>query len=151
MMILRRFVLLAITCFLLTPAARAATFHLDADSGNDSRSGLSPDQAWKTLERANSQEFTPGDQLLLQTDTTYKGQLKPKGTGAVVDGQPRPVTIGSYGTGRLPRIEAEGRYLDALLLRNTEFWEVQNLEVTNLGTNRQPWQTGVRIATDGFG
>ena len=41
--------------------------------------------------------------------------------------------------------------LDTLLLRNVEFWEVQDLEITNLGTNREPWRTGVRIVTDGFG
>jgi hypothetical protein len=150
MMILRRS-LLAISFLVLAAAARAATFHIDSNSGNDSRSGLSPDQAWKTLERANTQLFEPGDQLLLKAGTTYKGQLKPKGAGAIVDGRPLPVTIGNYGKGPLPRIEAEGKYLDALLLRNTEFWEVQNLEITNLGTNRQPWQTGLRIVTDGFG
>jgi hypothetical protein len=40
---------------------------------------------------------------------------------------------------------------DTLLLRNVEFWEVQDLEITNLGTNRAPWRTGVRVVTDGFG
>ena len=32
-----------------------------------------------------------------------------------------------------------------------EFWEISDLEITNLGTNRAPWRTGVRIVTDGFG
>src|SRR5215831_10844668 len=152
MIILRRLVLLGITCVLLKLDARAAAFYLDAEIGNDARTGLSPDQAWKTLERANDQVFKPGDQLLLKAGTVYKGQLKPQGSGAIVNGRPLPVTIGSYGKGRSPRIDAEGKYLDALLLRNTEFWEVQNLEITNLSiTNRQPFQTGVRIVTDGFG
>ena len=32
-----------------------------------------------------------------------------------------------------------------MLLRNGEFWDVQDLEITNLGTNREPWRTGVRV------
>ena len=79
--------------------------------------------------------------------TRYVGQLKPQGSGT----EPAPIMIEKFGEGAAPRIDAEGKYLDALLLRNVEFWEVQDLELTNLGTNREPWRTGVRVVTDGFG
>jgi hypothetical protein len=68
-----------------------------------------------------------------------------------VDGNPVPIRLGKYGEGSRPRIDGEGLVLDTLLLRNVEFWEVADLEITNLGTNRVPWRTGVRIVADGFG
>jgi nitrous oxidase accessory protein NosD len=61
------------------------------------------------------------------------------------------ITLGKYGDGPLPRIDGEGQVLDTLLLRNIEFWEVSDLEITNRGTNRAPWRTGVRVVSDGFG
>jgi hypothetical protein len=129
----------------------AASYHLDSQAGDDTFSGTAPDRSWRSLERANAFVFQPGDRLLLKAGTRYVGCLKPQGSGALVAGQTVPILIDLYGEGPLPRIEAEGRALDALLLRNVEFWEVRNLELTNLGTNRQPWRTGVRIVSDGFG
>ncbi len=64
---------------------------------------------------------------------------------------PVPIMLGKYGDGPRPRIDGEGKVLDTLLLRNVQLWEVQDIEITNLGTNREPWRTGVRIVTDGFG
>jgi len=133
------------------PPLNAATYRVDSQSGDDTHSGMSPEQAWKSLESVNAHTFQGGDQILFKAGTRYVGQLKPQGSGQLVDGQPRPIVIGRFGSGAQPRIDAEGRHLDAVLLRNVEFWELQDLEITNLGTNRQPWQTGVRIVSDGFG
>src|SRR5262245_56796484 len=132
-------------------AANAETYYVDSESGKDSNAGNVSDQPWKTLDRVNQQTFQPGDRLLFKAGTTYRGQLKPQGGGAMVNDKPVMATIGQYGAGPRPRIDGEGQHLDALLLRNVELWEVQDLEITNLGTNRQPWQTGVRIVADGFG
>jgi hypothetical protein len=129
----------------------AATFHVDSEAGDDSRSGLSPELAWRSLAQVNAHAFQPGDQILFKAGTRYAGQLKPQGSGNLVDGKPRPIVVGKYGVGARPRLDGQGRVLDVLLLRNVEFWEVQDLDITNLGTNREPWRTGVRIVTDGFG
>ncbi len=129
----------------------AVTCHVDADSGDDARDGTSPAQAWKTLGRVNSHIFQPGDRLLLKAGSRFTGQLQPQGSGAVVDGKTVPIRIGKYGDGPLPRIDGGGEYPDTLLLRNVEFWEISDLEISNRGTNRAPWRTGVCVATDGFG
>ncbi len=131
--------------------ARATTFYVDSVAGDDAHNGSSRGQAWKTLDAVNAQNFHPGDQILFKAGTHYTGQLKPQGSGALIDGKPAPIAIGRYGHGPNPRLDGEGRFLDTLLLRNVEFWEVQDLEITNLGTNRVPSRTGVRLATDGFG
>jgi len=126
-------------------------FHVDADSGDDARSGTEPENAWRTLARVNQETFQPGDRLLFKAGTRYRGRLNPQGSGKLVKGQPRPIRLGKYGEGPLPRIDGQGEVLDTLLLRNVEFWEVADLEITNLGTNRAPWRTGVRVVSDGFG
>ena len=129
----------------------ATTYHVDSQRGDDSNRGVSIGQAWRTLERINAQVFQPGDQLWFRAGSRFIGQLRPQGSGALEGGEPVPIVIGKYGDGSLPRIDGEGQVLDTLLLRNVEFWEVSDLEITNLGTNREPWRTGVRVVTDGFG
>jgi hypothetical protein len=135
----------------LSPCMRAETFYVDSQSGDDVRSGTSAKHAWKTLERVNAQVFQAGDKILFKAGTCYVGQFKPQGSGKLVDGKPVIIVAGRYGRGPLPRIDAEGRQLDAVLLRNIEFWEIEDLEITNLGTHREPWRTGVHIVSDGFG
>ncbi len=136
---------------LILVSAGAASYFVDGKSGDDDRSGTSVGQAWKSLERVNANSFQPGDQLLFKAGSRFTGQLHPKGSGKMDGDKPVPITLGKYGDGPLPRIDGEGKFLDALLLRNVEFWEVSDLEITNLGTNREPWRTGVRVVTDGFG
>jgi len=125
----------------------AAVYHLDGDLGADQNSGLSPAQAWHSLDRVNRHVFQPGDQLLIKCGTRYAGQLAPQGSGS----EGKPIRLGRYGEGERPRIEGRGAVLDALLMRNIEFWEVEGLEITNQGEKRVPWRTGVRVVTDGYG
>jgi hypothetical protein len=127
--------------------AAAANYYVNSQSGNDGRDGTSRALAWRTLARVNQQIFQPGDWILLKAGTHYPGQLAPRGSGATN----HPICIGKYGFGALPRLEGEGKVPDTVLLRNVEFWDVRDVEITNLGTNREPWRTGVRIATDNFG
>ncbi|HLP75369.1 MAG TPA: right-handed parallel beta-helix repeat-containing protein, partial [Candidatus Paceibacterota bacterium] len=142
---------LALALCAFTFLARAETYYIDSRSGDDASSGKAKRQAWKTLARVNQEMFRPGDRILFKAGTRYTGQLRPQGSGTIGNGKAKPIVIASYGGKELPRIDAEGKYPDALLLRNVEFWEVQDLEITNLGENREPWRTGVRVASDGFG
>jgi hypothetical protein len=141
----------ALLAILSTAAAHAASYHIDPAGGDDKSPGTSPETAWKSLERANAHIFKPGDQLLLKAGARFTGSLRPQGSGSVVDGKPKPILLGKYGEGPRPRIDGEGRTLDTLLLRNVEFWQVRDLEITNQGPQRAPWRTGVRIVSDGFG
>jgi hypothetical protein len=129
----------------------AATFHVDADVGDDQALGESAAAAWRSLERVNRQVFRPGDALLFRSGGRWAGQFRPQGSGAETNGLIQAITVGRYGDGLRPRIDGEGRFLDTVLIRNVEFWEIADLEITNLGTNRQPFQTGVRIVGDGLG
>ena len=125
----------------------AAIYHLDSLGGDDAASGLSPALAWRSLEKANSTVLQPGDQLLFKAGARWSGQLAPKGGG---DSTAR-VSIGRYGDGPLPRIDGDGKHLDAVLLKNISFVEMADLEITNLGAKPAPWRTGISIIADGIG
>jgi len=147
----RRAVALLFLAATLVQAA-AAPYYVDSDSGDDTHDGSSPTQAWKSLDPVNTHVFQPGDQLLLKAGTHYTGQLKPQGSGKPSDdSHPQSILLGMYGHGAKPRIDGNGEFRDTLFLRNVEFWDVQDLEITNLGTNRQPSRTGVRVVADGVG
>ena len=45
--------------------------------------------------------------------------------------QNHPIMVDKYGDGAKPLNETEGNFSEALLIKNVEFWNVQNLECTN--------------------
>ena len=121
-------------------------FYVDSVAGDDTRSGISPDSAWKSLSKVNGTVFSPGDKILFKAGSTWEGQLWPKGSGR--DGF--PITIDKYGDGPKPIIHCEGEAEDAVLLKNQEYWEIQNLEITNTGAGEAK-RRGVHVASIDYG
>jgi hypothetical protein len=122
-------------------------FYVDAINGNDAHTGRSPKQAWKTLAKVNAHVFEPGDQLLFKAGTEQVGQLKIQGAGA----KGRLITIDRYGKGPKPRISANGLHQAALLLYNTQYIAVNNLDISNKGESRQAKRYGVQVEIADFG
>jgi hypothetical protein len=113
-------------CLLLlgpTLTALGATYYVDSAAGNDSAPGTSRNAPWKTLEKVNATVLRPGDSVLFKSGSVWAGQLAPRGSGSAGS----PVVIDSYGRGSLPRIDAEGRFDDAVRLYNIQFIELHNL------------------------
>jgi hypothetical protein len=128
-------------------APGSTIYYLDSSAGNDANSGTSPADAWKSLERVNNTVFAPGNRILFKAGSRFEGRLNPRGSGA----EGSPVVVDSYGEGEKPLIEAEGKYNEALLLKNQQYWEVNNLALTNTGSTRQTFRFGVRIMAWDFG
>lgn len=126
--------------------AAGNTYYVDYGKGNDRNRGTSPDRPWKTLAAVNTHDFVPGDKILFRAGTNYVGLFKPKGSGA----QGSPIIVDMYGQGPKPRIDGKG-IQDTILLENIEYWQFNNLEVTNLGPTRADWRTGVRISANNCG
>ncbi|WP_082673090.1 cadherin-like beta sandwich domain-containing protein [Paenibacillus senegalimassiliensis] len=104
------------------------TYYVDDVGGNDSYTGTSEDQAWRTLERVNQFVFQPGDQILLRSGGIWEEQtLAPKGSGQANS----PIRIDRYGIGDKPKIATKGKYNDALTLHNQQYWEIRNLNISN--------------------
>ena len=101
-------------------------YHVDALHGDDSASGWAA-APWRSLERANRQVFAPGESLLFKAGCRWQGQLVPQGSGS----DAHPICIGRYGEGPLPVIDMGAATGAAILLRDQEFWEIRNLEITS--------------------
>lgn len=133
------------SCILLgLSGASAADYHFDASKGDDSAAGTSPDQAWRSLEKAQTIALKPGDSLLLKAGERWSGQIKLKGGGT----PEAPVKIASYGEGSRPRIDGEGKVPAAVFLENIECIEVRDLELTNLGATRKSGRFGIQIKNE---
>ncbi len=122
----------------------AKVYYIDAKEGADDGDGLSPKTAWKSLERANTATFSPGDKILFKAGDEWMGQLHPKGSGSTE----KPILISSYGNGKKPVIAGNGVDNGTIYLYNQEFWTINNLEVTNYnlmeqgGQSLEKWETG---------
>ncbi len=100
---------------------------VDSEMGNDAADGLSPANAWKTLERANSETLQPGDSLCFRSGGSWTGQLAPRGSGS----DSASIVIDRYGSGAMPKIAAGPGDLQAVLLMNQQYIELNHLELTN--------------------
>ena len=54
---------------LVTCVYAGNTYHIDALVGDDVNTGLSPIQAWQSLDKVNSQVFLPGDRMRFKSGT----------------------------------------------------------------------------------
>ncbi|MEU4157889.1 carboxypeptidase regulatory-like domain-containing protein [Actinoplanes sp. NPDC026670] len=132
---LRRFTAVAVAAILTTTPmaapARAeptgATYYVDAVAGDDTDTGLTSANAWRTLDQVNRTAFQPGDRILLRAGQRWTGQLWPKGDGT---GE-APIVVDRWGDGDKPGIDAGGTTDDAVRLFNQEHWTIRNLDVTN--------------------
>lgn len=133
----------------LFPAALLAgnIYHVDAITGNDLNSGLSPEAAWKTLDRVNQQLLKPGDRIRLRAGRIFEGQLTPQGSGNSTN----PVFIEAYGDGPRPRLQGNGSGKATLHLVNFSHITVQDLDISNYGPQRMAGRTGVLVESSNFG
>jgi hypothetical protein len=103
-------------------------YYVDNQSGNDSYDGLSPQTAWKTLTKLNQFIFEPGDKILFKSGQVWAGELQPRGSGI----RDLPIVIDKYNTGESPHLKGPGtEYSNTLFLYNQEYWEINNLKITN--------------------
>lgn len=109
------------------------TIYVDSKNGKDTNSGLSESAPIKSLYKANSFVYAPGDKLLLKRGGTYAGQINLIGSGA----EGKPVVIGAYGSGDKPVINTRG---GSSILANGEYIQISDLDITN-----SSGVTGIRI------
>lgn len=122
----RHFFLLLLCLLARVNCAFAQAVHyLDCERGDDARDSLRPESAWKSLARASSYTYQPGDSLLIRRSSVCAGLLWPKGSGS----EGKPITLGAYGVGDLPRIVGTGQEA-GLKLHDQQYWIIKNLNVT---------------------
>lgn len=87
--------------FLSCVNAWSATYYVDSVNGNDTRSGTTSANAWKTLQRVNQAILAPGDTVLLKRGGLWREKLYIQESGTAAS----PIGFGAYGTGAAPEID----------------------------------------------
>jgi hypothetical protein len=87
---------------------RASALETDAGNiyyvshyGNDSHSGTSPDEAWRSISKVNSITFDPGDQILFERNGVWNEKLIISSSGTLAN----PIVFSAYGNGEKPTID----------------------------------------------
>jgi hypothetical protein len=126
---------------------QAVTYYVDSVDGNDTYNGTSTSTPWKTLAKVNSTTFVAGDQILFKADGIWTGTLNPKGSGA----SGNPIFIDMYESGQKPIIDGNGVTGNgAVYLYNQEYWDINNLEITN-DAAAEGDRRGVYLSAKNFG
>ena len=140
-------------------------YYVDADFGDDSNDGTSPERAWKTIAKLNETVFQPGDTILFKAGCSWEGEtFKPQGNGE----EGNPIYVGKYGDEDLypaihanyvpgtPLAEMETNNKNALEITGISYWEFHDLELTNYGiynddstANEQKGRRAVTIRSSG--
>ncbi|WP_308773711.1 right-handed parallel beta-helix repeat-containing protein [uncultured Bacteroides sp.] len=124
------------------------TYYLDATNGDDTNSGLSADDAWKTLKRTENLSMEKGSKLLLKRGETFKGELKITGNGV----SQAPIFIDAYGEGKQnPRIIGNDSSMYAVCISNSDYLTIQNLEIINTGKKALAGRTGLKVECMNYG
>lgn len=77
-----------------------ATIYYVSTAGNDSNSGTSAENAWKSLSKVSNFDFKPGDQILFKRGDQWTGTITVKSSGT----SGSPIVYGAFGTGSNPKI-----------------------------------------------
>jgi len=87
------FFTLLITLLLSTTYLFATNYYVDADDGNDSNTGTSPLNAWRTISKVNNSSFQPGDSVLFQRGDIWNATLSPINGGT----KSNPIIFSAFG------------------------------------------------------
>jgi len=123
---------LFLTFFLLfSLGASARTYYVSSSTGNDSNSGTDPSSPWRSLNKLNSFNFAPGDNILFKRGDTFYGSISISESGT----SGSPITFSAYGSGDKPEITG---FTSVSSWTNIggNIWEssssVSNLQYTNM-------------------
>lgn len=125
----------------------AVDYYLDSIHGSDSADGTSEETAWRSLKRANQENYQPGDVIHLRSGQVFVGYFHSNNSGS----EDQPIQFKSYGDGPKPRIEARAQAQSAFLLENVSHWIVEGIEITNTGTEPQAKRRGLLIKANAGG
>ena len=110
-------------------SALAADYYVDSRQGNDSNSGTSTGQPWRTLSLVSDTRLNPGDSVLLAKGSVWKEILTVSGSGTAE----KPIVIGTYGEGDAPVIDSEGGRAYAVRIEGINHIVLRDLRLQNAG------------------
>lgn len=101
--------------------------------GNDSNTGLSETQPWRSIERVNTTQLFSGDSIWFKADQTFAGNLCLVKVRQSSSPTPPVVTIGSYGSGKATIDAGSGA---GFIAKNIGGVHLVNLNFVGAGTSK---------------
>ena len=143
-MLIKKLTLIALLIMSVAGMNFAATYYVNATSGNDANSGTSTSSPWKTISKVNSKSFSPGDNILFMRGGTWAtGTLNITSSGT----SSSPIVYGAYGTGNLPIIDGKNAGFCALI-SSKNYITIENIKFQNAageGTIRVNTGVGIKV------
>ncbi len=109
---------------------QTASTHFYIDCSQNVAGDGSQAHPWNTLAAAEAHPFIAGDLVALKRGTVCHGSFSPQGSGT----DARSIRLTAYGQGPRPRIIASSTDLQALLLSNQQYWQIDSLDLS--GANK---------------
>jgi hypothetical protein len=132
-------------------SASSAQYYVDSRAGDDNNPGTARAKPWRSLGKVNEAILQPGDRVLFRAGSSWSEQLLIRAQGA----PGLPVRFQAEGSGPRPRIDAGGRFQDAVVLSNAQHVVFRDFELTNTDTNSpasiRPLRRAVHILGDNAG
>ena len=110
-------------------------YYVDGENGDDANDGLTPETAWKSLDRPAQCRFAAGDRLLIKRGESYEGTLK------LVDfeaGADSVFTISAYGEGENPVLTSCERVISIENCKNIYISGI-DIKLRHFGTPGNAW------------
>ena len=122
-------------------------FYFDATNGNDTNSGNSPEDAWKTFHHLQDTKLKPGDKILLKRGSVFNEILEISAEGT----PDNRITVDAYGEGNKPTIVGNENSVYAARIFNSDYLTFQNIEIVNTGNSEIKHRCGLKVECRDYG
>jgi len=102
-------------------------YYLDSSNGHDKANGLSPETAWKSIDKIASVDLNPGDSVLFACGSVWSGILLINDSGI----QDTPIIYSSYGEGQKPQIKNPDEKMGSCISIMAQWIVLENFLVLN--------------------
>ncbi len=97
------------------------SYYVSSSQGNDLNSGTTQATPWATLEKVNSIQLNPGDQILFRAGDTWQGVLNITSSGT----EQSRIYFKSYGAGEKPIITLRSKINRNWVQNNQSVWYIE--------------------------
>lgn len=119
--------LLAVSCSGNGKKDRGTSYYVSPE-GDDNHPGTSRDGPWKTINRVNATDFSPGDRVLFEGGREFSGTVLLTSEDAGTESS--RIILGSFGDGKAILNGGSG---EAIKADSCHFLTIENLELTGRG------------------
>jgi hypothetical protein len=120
-------------------SSKGHTYYISND-GDDASSGESPENAWKTIDRVNRRDLSPGDRVLFEGGDLFEGTIRLSAEDGGTENQ--RVLLSSFGEGLAIINGKEGEGLNA---DSCDYLTIENLEFSGSGRSSGNSTDGVLV------